>query len=80
MRTQCTRTSTFRTNFTNDAQQPPQNIKWYDADLADIWKYAEKLRDDELNKRQGGSRSLFDTRRAARACPSLTECRQKFGI
>lgn len=67
-------------DFTNDAQQPPQNIKWYDADLADIWKYAEKLRDDELNKRQGGSRSLFDTRRAARACPSLTECRQKFGI
>jgi hypothetical protein len=37
-------------DFTNDGQQPPQNLKWYDADLISIWKYAEKLRNDEATK------------------------------
>jgi hypothetical protein len=68
-------------DFTNDGQQPPQNVKWYDTDLISIWKYAEKLRDDELTKKREGNSLLFCHEPPPhRMCPTMSECRQMFGL
>lgn len=68
-------------DFTNDGQQPPQNIKWYDTDLISIWKYAEKLRDEEVTKKRAGSSLLFCHEASShRVCPTMSECLQMFGL
>ena len=70
-------------DFTNDGQQPPQNVKWYDMDLIDIWKYAEKLRDEETTKNRAGCSPLFCREASSsrrRVCPTMSECRQTFGL
>jgi len=76
-------------DFTNDMQQPPQNVLWYDTDALNIWKLAEKLRADRQRELEsgglhrhwghGGSKSSsFEPERCPP--PSLEECRQKLGI
>jgi hypothetical protein len=67
-------------DFTNDGQQPPQNVMWYDMDLISIWKYAEKLRDDEATKKRAGNSLLFNYEPHHRTFPTISECRQMFGL